>query len=62
MPFAPIGSERYGRKNIFAVIEFAKPEAAGFWACKRFKLLVPIFSFSKFSLDKPKWGGGNNIG
>lgn len=30
MPFAPLGSERYGRKNTFAVIEFAKPEAAGF--------------------------------
>ncbi|MEE3411862.1 MAG: hypothetical protein VZQ47_05200 [Treponema sp.] len=29
MPFAPIGSERYGRKNSFAVIEFAKPVAAG---------------------------------
>jgi len=29
LPFAPIGSERYGMKNTFAVIEFAKPEAAG---------------------------------
>ena len=25
----PLGSERYGRENVFAVIEFAKPEAAG---------------------------------
>ena len=25
LPFAPIGSERYGGKCIFAVIEFAKP-------------------------------------
>ena len=29
LPFAPIGSERYGGKCIFAVIEFAKPVAAG---------------------------------
>ena len=29
LPFAQIGSERCGRKNIFAVIEFAKPESAG---------------------------------
>jgi len=33
LPFAPIGSERYGMKNTFAVIEFAKPEAAGLFFC-----------------------------
>ena len=29
LPFASIGSEKYGWKNIFVVIEFAKPEVAG---------------------------------
>ena len=33
LPFAPIGSERYGGKCIFAVIEFAKPVAAGLFFC-----------------------------
>ncbi len=51
MPFAPIGSEKYGWKNIFAVIDFAKAEAAGLFFLVDILLFFCIVLFKKTNLE-----------